>query len=173
MPEAAEAFVAAACGFGAGLALAGGLAGVLLLLPLRRVARACRRLQCGDLSHTVPEVGTGDLRSVARTVNDLDADFQEVLLLFAHHSRSARETTRVLRQFLANPEGAQGDHARRLAEVVDDLDRMQATIRDFRYFRVVVDDESIRDTGIAVPSPAGAAPQVPGRPLVGAPGYET
>jgi hypothetical protein len=116
-------------------------------LPLRRVAVACRRIESGDLSRTVPIAGPRQLRCIARLINDMAADFQEVLLLFAHLLRSAqrsasllalRESGRVSRQFDAG----------RVDELIADIRQMHEMIHDFKYFRVRVDTDAIVDTGI-------------------------
>jgi hypothetical protein len=80
-------------------------------------------------------------------MNDLEADFQEVLLLFAHMARSARTSADLLRP-LAD-DATDSSEAERVREVLVDIDEMQAMIKDFRYFRVSLDDGTIRDAGVA------------------------
>jgi methyl-accepting chemotaxis protein len=115
--------------------------------PLFRVARACRSRAATDLSRTLPEEGPSSLRSIARTFNDVEADFQEVLLLFAHMVRSARASADLLRPLASDVTGS--SEAERVREVLADIDEMQATIKDFRYFRVSLDDGVIRDAGVS------------------------
>lgn len=131
--------------FLAGVAVTAGASWLVWGAPLSRAARACRTRTATDLSRTLPEEGPESLRTLARTLNDLEADFQEVLLLFAHMVRSARASADLLRSLrvdeASSPDGS-SVHA-----VLEDIDEMQATIRDFRYFRVSLDDGVIRDAG--------------------------
>ncbi len=116
-------------GFAAGAAVSACAFVFLFHRPLVRTARACLKIQSGDLSRTVPESGPASLRRIARTINEMSADFQEVLLLFAHMVRTAEK---------ADPSGH--------------TEEMSALIRDFKYFRVAIENGTIRDRG--VPSPA-------------------
>lgn len=141
--------------FAAGAAVATGASWVVWVGPLSRVARACRARAATDLSRTLPEVGPPSLRAIARTLNDVEADFQEVLLLFAHMVRSARASADLLRPLVSDEAGS--PEAERIRAVLADIDEMQATIRDFRYFRVSLDDGLIRDAGVSGPR----APRLP------------
>lgn len=137
--------------FFTGAAAATGVCWLVWGGPLARVARACRARAATDLSRTLPEEGPPSLRSIARTFNDVEADFQEVLLLFAHMVRSARASADLLRPFASGATGS--SEAERVREVLADIDEMQATIQDFRYFRVSFDDGVIRDAGVSGPRP--------------------
>lgn len=137
--------------FIAGVAVAAGAFWFVWGRPLFRVARACRARAATDLSRTLPEEGPPSLRAIARTFNDVEADFQEVLLLFAHMVRSARASADLLRPFASGATGS--SEAERVREVLADIDEMQATIRDFRYFRVSLEDGVIRDAGVSGPRP--------------------
>jgi hypothetical protein len=135
--------------FAAGAGAATGVSWLVWGAPLSRAARACRKRTATDLSRTLPEEGPESLRTLARTLNDLEADFQEVLLLFAHMVRSARASADLLRS-LATDEADSPDGPC-VRAVLADIDEMQATIRDFRYFRVSLDDGVIRDAGATGP----------------------
>jgi hypothetical protein len=130
-----------------GAAFSFGVSWVVWGGPLARAARACHFRAATDLSRTLPEEGPPSLRVLARTMNDLEADFQEVLLLFAHMARSARTSADLLRP-LAD-DATDSSEAERVREVLVDIDEMQAMIKDFRYFRVSLDDGTIRDAGVA------------------------
>ncbi len=141
--------VALLASFVAGAVVAAGASWLAWGGPLSRAARACRSRAATDLSQTLPEEGPESLRTLARTLNDLEADFQEVLLLFAHMVRSARASADLLRP-LAEDRSDSPDGPR-VRAVLADIDEMQATIRDFRYFRVSLDDGVIRDAGATGP----------------------
>lgn len=139
--------------FGVGATISFGVSWLVWGGPLSRAARVCRFRAATDLSRTLPEEGPPSLRILARTMNDLEADFQEVLLLFAHMARSARTSADLLRP-LAD-DAADSSEAARVREVLADIDEMQAMIKDFRYFRVSLDDGTIRDAGVSGPRVSG------------------
>jgi len=114
-------------------------------IPLRDLDRATRKFDGGDLSPSAPEAGPPALRRIARTCNDLSADFQEVLLLFAHLSRSAATAAEFIRarKSSTDPHALSGIDA-----VLDDIGQMQEMVMDFKYFRVRVGDDGITDTGV-------------------------
>lgn len=119
-----------------------------LHIPLARAAEVCLRLESGDISHTVPEVGPVQLRTLARVLNAVLADFQEVLLFFAHLLRSARTSATILGDRVQSDAC---DNAIRslVAAVRGDLQQMQEIIEGFRYFRVRLEDGTITDAGVS------------------------
>jgi HAMP domain-containing protein len=134
----------------------------------RRLATACRQVECGDLSRTVPEDGPAPLAEVARAVNTLTADFQEVLLLFAHLVRSARLTVRSLQRHLRSEPAHELDRLR-AAQIMSDIEQMEEMISDFKYFRVRIEDDAIVDTGVSgraghVPDPVPETGATEARP---------
>jgi hypothetical protein len=149
----------AAWGFVTGLSLAGILFLVAVLLPIARIASACRHIESGNLSSTVPEEGPRSLARVAAAFNGLSADFQEVLLLFAHLVRSAEASAGLLTRH-ASALGFRGKDEERLKEIVTDIHEMKRVIRDFKYFRVSVDEDAIRDLGLHEPRPDQAPSSV-------------
>ncbi len=114
---------------------------------LARMAAICERMETGDLSISVPERAPRLLRPIAAALNGLSADFQEVLLLFAHLVRSAEASVQMLSHH-ASSMNLKGEDARRLGEIETDIHEMKLMIRDFKYFRVSVDEDAIRDTGL-------------------------
>ena len=162
----------ALAGFAVGAAVSAGATLVCYQRPLARAGRVCRRVESGDLSETVPESGPSDLRALARVLNTLLADFQEVLLLFAYLLRSARTSMHLLHERV-NAEA--GDNASRslAATILDDLSRMQEMVEGFKYFRVRIESGTITDTGLrpangraAAAAHAAARPSAPTAPGV-------
>ncbi len=115
--------------------------------PLVRISRASRLIASGDLSQTVPEEGPGNLKRVAGIINDMAADFQEVLVLFSDLVRSARKSARLLQLHVVQQNDV-GKDSRHATEIREDFHQMQEMIRDFKYYRVRLEDEAIVDTGI-------------------------
>ncbi len=140
-------WVAFTVAFALGVGLATLCFWLLLYRPLSRAAAACRRIDSGNLNLTVPEKGPRPLRELAQVTNNTAADFQEVLLLFAHLVRSALHSARMLQIYVVGRSGIESDR-RRAAEIIEDVHQMQEMIREFEYFRVRIDDGTIVDTGI-------------------------
>jgi HAMP domain-containing protein len=119
-----------------------------LYRPLLRVRAGCRRISSGDLSHTLPEDGPTAVAEMARFNNSLAADFQEILLLFAHLARSAMSSARLLQEHVVDRLGT--DDRGRASEIIEDIHQMQEVIEEFKYFRVCFEDGRIIDTGLVV-----------------------
>ncbi|MCG3192204.1 MAG: HAMP domain-containing protein [Thermoanaerobaculia bacterium] len=152
----------AAWGFVTGVSLTAIVFLLVVVLPLSRVALACRHIESGDLSLTVPEKGPRPIARVATAFNALAADFQEVLLLFAHLVRSAEASAHLLTRH-AGTIGVPSSDAARMNELVTDIHEMKRVIRDFKYFRVSVEEDAIRDLGLHE-SRHGSAPEPKAEP---------
>lgn len=147
----------ASAGFLAGAAATVVLFQLAVVDPLLAAASACGRVAGGDLSATVPERGPAPLRAMTSVLNTVLADFQEVLLLFAHSLHSVRSG---LGGLDARRHGADGDS---LARVVEEIAEMQRMLEGFRYFRVRLQGGAITDTGV-VPAAAAASGSPVGTP---------
>ncbi len=104
-------------------------------------------IESGDLGRTLPEQGSRDLIEIARTMNNMSADFQEVLLMFEYLARSTARSAGDLDVVLGECAATEADR-KHGSELMAGLDRMQEVIRDFKYYRVRVEEEQIVDTGI-------------------------
>lgn len=114
--------------------------------PLARVAGVCAQLGSGDLSQTIPEIGSRHLRALVRVLNTVLADFQEVLLLFAHLLRVAKASVQMLKD---RADANDGNAMRSLVvDLVGDLGQMEEIIEGFRYFRVRIERGAITDIGL-------------------------
>jgi len=142
--------------FAAGVAATAAVFYVRLLAPLAEMTTACLSVKSEDLSLTVPERGTRNLRTLARVINGMAADFQEVLLLFAHMARSARQWVPLLERSVAGSNATDAER-RMVAATVGQIDQIQEIISAFKFFRVTLEGDAIIDRGVN-PSrvPAGA-----------------
>ncbi len=125
----------------------GASAGVLLgyawgradcLRRVREATEAVRDLEHGKLGRTLPERGPRALRILAGSLNGVSANFQEILLLFAHHVRHLRESIEA-----AEPAGTQASRR----DLLDELSEMDQVLHDFDYYRVRIEGDMITDTG--------------------------
>lgn len=130
-----------------GVGLSGVVSFVWFYLPLRQAAKVAVRLGAGDLSRTVPEAGPRQLRVLVRVLNTLLADFQEVLLLFAYHLRSAHASSNLLRNRVQT-DACDNVIRGLVAGIQGDLSQMQEMVQGFKYFRVRVESDAITDEGV-------------------------
>jgi two-component system sensor histidine kinase/response regulator len=110
--ESNHAITAAAVGLGASVILLVTLAIYLVfrfLTPARTVANAAQQLAAGDLSARVPEVGLGEMATLARSFNAMAAELENRNrdLTLAHRQLAqalaeAREASAMKSNFLAN-----------------------------------------------------------------------
>lgn len=126
-----------------------------VLVPLSEMAAASRSFSSGDLSLSVPERGPLSLRRVASVINNMAADFQEVLLLFSHLIQSALRSAKLLQSHVVEASGSEDDR-RIAAEIIRDVYDMQEMVKDFTYFRVKFEGDGIVDTSIERPREAGS-----------------
>ncbi len=128
-----------------------------------------RALEHGKLGQTLPERGPLAFRILARSLNGVSANFQEILLLFAHHVRHLKASVEA-----EAGRGALARGASRRQDLLDELFEMDQVLHDFDYYRVRLEDDSITDTGpvreqrpaeTAVPS--GLAASSPSRAVGG------
>ncbi len=143
---------AAIAAFVLGACVAGAAIGLMRWRHLSAAARACRAIRGGDLGQTVPEQGDRYLVESAQTINGMTVDFQEVLLMFEDLTRSASRAAGELEKRLMDDIGAPLEDQKRAADVVSGLNQMQTAVREYKLYRISLEDGRIVDTGIAKPS---------------------
>jgi len=117
------------------------------LFPLRQLVCACREIEKGHLDVIAPELGAPEVKATARIINDMAADFQEVLLMTAHGSNAIRRSAESLDFELGN-ESSTSIPRKTLSEMLELIRQINELIQEFKYFRVVVGKDSILDVGI-------------------------
>jgi HAMP domain-containing protein len=121
--------------------------------PLARSRRIAEHVESGNLSETFPHTGPEDLRILNRLLNTLLADFQEILLLFAHLSAEAIEVIDARDSGVT--ETASHDRTR-WRTVRQTLAHMRGVVESFTFFGVQIRGKTITDAGIEDSlSPAG------------------
>jgi methyl-accepting chemotaxis protein len=93
-----------------------------IMFPLERIIRGIRAISAGDFSTTLPDKSRDELGELARRINDLNANEQELILL-------TRGMAEQLRQTLT--EGDEADREKRLAEAVEIIDELDETLAEF------------------------------------------
>ena len=90
-----------------------------IMFPLERIIAGTRAMSTGDFSATLPEQGRDELSELARHINDLNANEQELILL-------TRSTTGQIRQTLT-----ESTEAGRVETAVQMLDELEETLVEF------------------------------------------
>ncbi|XOF33031.1 MAG: HAMP domain-containing protein [Candidatus Electrothrix sp. YB6] len=93
-----------------------------IMFPLERIIKGIRAISAGDFSVTLPDKSRDELGELARRINDLNANEQELILL-------TRGMTDQLRQTLT--EGDEADVEERLADAVQIIDELDETLTEF------------------------------------------
>ncbi len=90
-----------------------------ILFPLQQIIERTRAMSAGDFSAALPEESKDELGELARHINDLNANEQELILLVRNMSGQLRETL------------TEGDEAEKIDEAVELLDELDETLTEF------------------------------------------
>ena len=90
-----------------------------ILFPLEQIIERTRAMSAGDFSEALPEESKDELGELARHINDLNANEQELILLAKNMAEQLRLTL------------TEGDEAKRIDEAVELLDELDGTLAEF------------------------------------------
>ena len=90
-----------------------------IMFPLERIIEGTRAMSAGDFSTTLPEQSRDELGELARHINELNANEQELILL----TRSMAEQ---LRQTLV-----EGEKETKVAEAVEIIEELEEALSEF------------------------------------------
>ncbi len=90
-----------------------------ILFPLERIIERTRAMSAGDFSVALPEESKDELGELAKHINDLNANEQELILLTKNMTAQLRETL------------TEGDEATKIEEAVELLDELEETLAEF------------------------------------------
>uniref|UniRef100_UPI004057405F HAMP domain-containing protein n=1 Tax=Candidatus Electrothrix sp. TaxID=2170559 RepID=UPI004057405F len=90
-----------------------------IMFPLERIIEGTRAITAGDFSTTLPEQNRDELGELARHINDLNANEQELILLTKGMSDQLRQTLTT------------GDENTRIEEAVQIIDELEETLDEF------------------------------------------
>ncbi len=104
-----------------------------ITIPLERILAGAREISSGNLSETIPVLTRDELGQIAICINELAANYQEVLLLVKHQVDLAR-------QALETPDDPSEDRADR-TRVDEALAELDAIVVEFgrEYYEVAAD----------------------------------
>lgn len=90
-----------------------------IMFPLERIIERTRAMSAGDFSVALPEESRDELGELARHINDLNANEQELILLTKNMTAQLRETL------------TEGDEATKIGEAVELLDELDEALDEF------------------------------------------
>lgn len=90
-----------------------------IMFPLERIIEGTRAISAGDFSTTLPEQSRDELGELARHINELNANEQELILL-------TRGMAEQVRQILA-----EGEEETKVAEAAEMLDELEEALSEF------------------------------------------
>ena len=116
-----------------------------LLLPLSVVYSAARNIADGDLSVNVPYRSTHDTADLGKSLNDIAANFQEVLLVTGTKVGACRSAIKALEDILTESNDAPPDD--RLKEQVrvvqQELDALEDLVDSFEFYGTRFDGKKV------------------------------
>jgi methyl-accepting chemotaxis protein len=117
-----------------------------ILKPLGGMVDAAKAITEGNLRGTVPVGSRDEIGMLGGLLNDLAANFQEVLLLVWNHTaNSARALQEIKEAVQSQPGGGvtPSGITEHLRTVQEDLHAIQEVVRRFQFYRVTVGQEDV------------------------------
>jgi len=90
-----------------------------IMFPLERIIEGTRAMSAGDFSTTLPEQSKDELGELARHINELNANEQELILLTKGMADQLRQTL------------AEGEDGTKIAEAVEIIDELEEALSEF------------------------------------------
>ncbi|CAK8717814.1 HAMP domain-containing protein [Candidatus Electrothrix laxa] len=90
-----------------------------IMFPLERIIEGTRAMSAGDFSTTLPEQSKDELGELARHINELNANEQELILLTKGMADQIRQTL------------MEGKDATKIAEAVEIIDELEEALAEF------------------------------------------
>ena len=90
-----------------------------IMFPLERIIEGTRAMSVGDFSTTLPEQSKDELGELARHINELNANEQELILLTKGMADQIRQTL------------MEGESGTKVAEAVEIIDELEETLAEF------------------------------------------
>jgi uncharacterized membrane protein len=117
-----------------------------ILKPLGGTIDAAKAITEGNLGETVPVRAHDEIGMLGELLNDVAANFQEVLLLVWNHTASSSRALQEIEAVVARSQSGGGtlsevrDH---LTVVQEDLHAIQEVARTFQFYRVTLGQEDV------------------------------
>ena len=90
-----------------------------IMFPLERIIEGTRAMSAGDFSTTLPEQNRDELGELARHINELNANEQELILLTRGMAEQLRQTL------------VEGEEETKVAEAIEMIDELEEALSEF------------------------------------------
>jgi len=120
-------------------------------VPLAGLTRATRRMSRGDLSVTVQVHSENDFEEIARTINDMAANFQEVLLLMGTTVGNLQSSVEEIERLIEsnNAPRYSEDFRNQVQAIKRDLELLSSVMREFEFYHTRFDGRKVVPTSPA------------------------
>ena len=119
-------------------------------VPLAGLTRATRRMSRGDLSATVQVHSENDFEEIAQTINDMAANFQEVLLLMGTTVGNLQSSVEEIERLIESDNAACSESLRKQVHAIKrDLELLSSVMREFEFYHTRFDGRKVVPTSPA------------------------
>lgn len=122
-----------------------------VMVPLMGLTRATRRMSRGDLSATVQVHSENDFEEIAETINDMAANFQEVLLLMGTTVGNLQSSVEEIERLIEsdNAPRCSEDFRKQVQAIKRDLELLSSVMREFEFYHTRFDGRKVVPTSPA------------------------
>jgi methyl-accepting chemotaxis protein len=117
-----------------------------ILKPLGGMVDAAKAITAGNLGETIPVRSHDELGMLGELLNDVAANFQEILLLVWNHTASSTRALQEIKTVVARSQsdgGTLSGITAHLTVVQEDLHAIQEVARTFQFYRVTLGQEDV------------------------------
>jgi methyl-accepting chemotaxis protein len=120
-------------------------------VPLAGLTRATRRMSRGDLGATVQVHSENDFEEIAQTINDMAANFQEVLLLMGTTVGNLQSSVEEIERLIESDNAARySENFRKQVQAIKrDLELLSSVMREFEFYHTKFDGRKVVPTSPA------------------------
>jgi len=118
--------------------------------PLETMTHAARAIAEGNLGVSVPSQGEDEVATLARALNDVAANYQEVLLLMGIRVGICRETLERMEKMLEdhNPSSGTDELEHLCRSVREELRTISDLVKSFEFYEVHFDGKKVIRNGL-------------------------
>jgi methyl-accepting chemotaxis protein len=115
-----------------------------IVVPLNLVTQIAKDLSRGNLSVSALKNPHGDVGELGAALNDLAANFQEILLLMGTTVGNSSSTVEKIERALETPNAASRDEIReQLEDLRKDLNLLRSLVHEFEFYQTRFDGQKV------------------------------
>jgi methyl-accepting chemotaxis protein len=117
-------------------------------VPLENLTHAAKRMSRGELSVTVQVPSKHDFREIAQVINDMAANFQEVLLLMGTTVGNSQSAVEQIENLIQNGNATECTESMRqeLQTIKKDLELLSSVMQEFEFYQTRFDGRKVVPT---------------------------